>query len=216
MITKRPIWFRPRSKRCVGQLSTQNSLSDLIPMNQSYLLTRKYMRIQYDESFRIEPNYMTLLSMYGRFDNIKNPIAQLRMGDIYAQGLGVPADHTEAVKWYRKSADQGNADAQYALGFKYMCGSGVAQNFVEAERWYLKSAAQDNLDAMYALGCWLLRRKNDGYNYVYALMWLKLANLAGHGVASDIINVMVKLMTPAEVAASEDICAMWLVVRSFC
>jgi TPR repeat protein len=41
----------------------------------------------------------------------------------------VPQDYAEAVKWYRKAADQGNAVAQYDLGVMYDKGQGVPQNF---------------------------------------------------------------------------------------
>jgi len=38
------------------------------------------------------------------------------------EGLGVPQDHKEAEKWFRRSAEQGNAHAQNNLG--EMCDSG--------------------------------------------------------------------------------------------
>ncbi|MBM3794707.1 MAG: sel1 repeat family protein [Acidobacteria bacterium] len=38
------------------------------------------------------------------------------MGFAYAKGEGVPKDAAQAVFWYRKAADQGNANAQFNLG----------------------------------------------------------------------------------------------------
>ena len=38
--------------------------------------------------------------------------AQYVLGLCYAEGRGVPQDDTEAVKWFRKAADQGSAAAQ--------------------------------------------------------------------------------------------------------
>jgi TPR repeat protein len=35
---------------------------------------------------------------------------------MYLNGKGVPKDDAEAVKWFRKAAEQGYADAQYDLG----------------------------------------------------------------------------------------------------
>ena len=35
---------------------------------------------------------------------------------MYAKGDGVPQDYKEAVKWFRLSAEQGNAKAQSNLG----------------------------------------------------------------------------------------------------
>jgi len=37
---------------------------------------------------------------------------QFNVGLMYDKGKGVPQDDAEAVKWYRKAADQGHADAQ--------------------------------------------------------------------------------------------------------
>jgi len=41
--------------------------------------------------------------------------AQLNLGLMYAQGQGVPQDYKEAIKYFRLSAEQGNADAQMVL-----------------------------------------------------------------------------------------------------
>lgn len=57
----------------------------------------------------------------------------------------------EAVRWYRKSAEQGNANAQYNLACCYESGQGVTQDNTEAVKWYRKSAEQCNADAQYNL-----------------------------------------------------------------
>jgi TPR repeat protein len=62
---------------------------------------------------------------------------------MYANGQGVKQDHGEAVRWYRKSADQGNAATQFNLGAMYYNGQGVKQDFGEALVWFRKSAAQE-------------------------------------------------------------------------
>jgi uncharacterized protein len=36
--------------------------------------------------------------------------AQYNLGVMYAIGQGVPEDDAEAVKWYRKAAEQGHAE----------------------------------------------------------------------------------------------------------
>jgi TPR repeat protein len=41
---------------------------------------------------------------------------QNNLGVMYYGGEGVPQDYAEAVKWYRKAADQGYAPAQAGLG----------------------------------------------------------------------------------------------------
>ena len=43
-------------------------------------------------------------------------ISQCNLGICYAEGIGVTKDEKQAVKWYRNSAEKGNAYAQVLLG----------------------------------------------------------------------------------------------------
>ena len=61
--------------------------------------------------------------------------AQFDLGVLYAQGLGVRRDLTEAAFWYRRSAEQGNAEAEFALGQMYSRGWGVPRDEADAIRW---------------------------------------------------------------------------------
>lgn len=67
--------------------------------------------------------------------------AQLSLGFMYANGLGVTQNYTQAAKWYRKAAEQGYAPAQNNLGVMYGLGRGVPQNYVEAHKWFNLAAA---------------------------------------------------------------------------
>lgn len=78
--------------------------------------------------------------------------AQFRLGYAYLYGRGVTEDKTEAVKWYRKSAEQGDPDAQNSLGYAYSYGEGVAQDKAEAVVWYRKAAEQGLASAQNSLG----------------------------------------------------------------
>jgi TPR repeat protein len=113
----------------------------------------------------------------------------------------VSENYTEAVKWYRKAAEQNNADAQNALGVCYHNGDGVPQDYAEALKWYRSAAeqgharAQNNLgDFYYQNGLGLEK------DYAEAVQWFRKAaeqrhwaaqfQLAecysqGHGVAKD-------------------------------
>jgi TPR repeat protein len=50
---------------------------------------------------------------------------------MYDNGLGVDRDYAEAMKWYQKAADQGNAIAEGDVGFMYDNGQGVQQDYAE-------------------------------------------------------------------------------------
>jgi len=68
--------------------------------------------------------------------------AQVRIGKRYFTGRGLPKDRTEAIKWWIKAAEQGNADAQFYLGECYLKGAGVSKDGTEAAKWFNKAAVQ--------------------------------------------------------------------------
>lgn len=57
------------------------------------------------------------------------------LGLMYRNGEGVTKNYAEAMKWYRKAAEQGHADAQLNLGLMYFDGEGVPKNNVEGYKW---------------------------------------------------------------------------------
>ena len=73
---------------------------------------------------------------------------------MYGTGSGVSRDDAEAIRWYRRAADQGDALAQSNLGWMYENGRGVQRDRVEAVRWYTRAAdqgdswAQEQLDRL--------------------------------------------------------------------
>ena len=71
-------------------------------------------------------------------------MTQYNLGVMYREGRGGAQDYKEAVKWFRKAAEQGFAKAQYNLGATYANGLGVAQDYVSAHMWLnLARAAGD-------------------------------------------------------------------------
>ena len=77
--------------------------------------------------------------------------AQYNLGLCYYNGKGVTKNYTEAVKWYRKAAEQGDAYAQYNLGLCYKNGYGVPKDISQAVVWYRKAARQGDDGAQQAL-----------------------------------------------------------------
>jgi hypothetical protein len=61
---------------------------------------------------------------------------------MYYKGEGVPQDSSQAVYWYRKAVEQGDASAQYNLGVMYYKGEGVPQDTKQAVYWWQKAAVQ--------------------------------------------------------------------------
>lgn len=71
-------------------------------------------------------------------------LAQVRLGEMYEKGLGVPHDYSAAVPWYRLAAEQGQSLGQLRLAFLYSFGEGVAQDYVQAHMWSNLAGASGN------------------------------------------------------------------------
>ena len=115
--------------------------------------------------------------------------AQLRLGILYSEDLGVPRDDITAAAWYRKAAEQGNAEAQATLGAVYELGRGEPQDFRQAAAWYGKAATKGNPDAEYALG--VLYREGHGVpkDYAIAATWYRKAAEQGFAAAQVTLGV---------------------------
>src|ERR1019366_7536473 len=109
--------------------------------------------------------------------------AQNNLGTMFLEGMGCQADKTQAVFWYRKSAEQGSADAQWNLGKRYLHGAGIGQDFVEAYDWFSKAAVQGCTEAFCEMGT--MRRFGHGVepNLLAAADFHLIAAEAGDAVA---------------------------------
>lgn len=82
--------------------------------------------------------------------------AQYYLGEMYADGDGVPRNLKTAIKWYTRAAEKGKARAQDRLqqlrvranlGAKYANGEGVIKDYVYAHTWWNIAAAKGDEDA---------------------------------------------------------------------
>jgi TPR repeat protein len=99
----------------------------------------------------------------------------------YENGVScyVAQNHPEAVKWYRKAADQGIAGAQFSLGVCYDFGDGVTQDHAEAVKWYRKAADQGIAGAQNNLGNCYRDGQGVAQDQAEAIKWYRKA--ADHG-----------------------------------
>jgi TPR repeat protein len=138
---------------------------------------------------------------------------QLKLGNMYGRGQGVPQDDAEAVKWYRLAAEQGNALAQFNLGIMYRRGQGVPQDYAEAVKWNRLAAEQGDAEAQHNLGVSYHRGEGVPQDYVQAHMWFNLA--ASRAPASErdeaikMRNVAASNMTPEQIAEAQKLAREW-------
>ncbi len=128
---------------------------------------------------------------------------------MYLIGRGVPQDYAEALKWYRKAAEQGDAKAQYDLGSMYGTGRGVTQDYAEAARWYRKAAEQGNAKAQYHLGSMYGTSRGVPQDYVQAYKWWNLAGAQGNKYAIKNRDHVAEKMTPAQIAEAQRLAREW-------
>ena len=77
---------------------------------------------------------------------------QFILGECYEFGeKGFKQNKKEAVKWYRKAAEQNEVNAQFNLGCCYADGEGVQQDKLKAAKWFYNAAKQGDKSAKDAL-----------------------------------------------------------------
>ena len=65
-----------------------------------------------------------------------DPNSRFELGSRYRNGKGVKKYDAEAIKWFRKAVDQGEASAQCDLGIAYMLGEIVPKDEIEAYAYF--------------------------------------------------------------------------------
>ncbi len=119
-----------------------------------------------------------------------NVKAQVKMGTLYYNGLGVPKDQAETARWWRLAAEQGLASAQNDLGYLYARGHGVPQDFAEAARWYRMAAEQGDSYAQAGLAGAYDKGRGVAQDYTEAARWYREAAMQGIAKAQFNLGVM--------------------------
>jgi hypothetical protein len=152
--------------------------------------------------------------------------AQLALGVHYLVGEDVAQDPTEAERWLRMAAEQGNAVAQHHLGYIYQ---GVPEPFrtdqdvpvdhAESVRWFQRSAEQGNVSAATSLAAkyreghgvpasleesfrWYLRAAELGH--VPSMTEVGVLYASGRGVTQDDMSAYMWLDLATRYAGGED------------
>lgn len=78
-----------------------------------------------------------------------NSQAEFSLGQMYAQGWGIPPDEAQAVRWM-EMANRPNTD-ESDLGWLPIEGYGVQTNYAKAAYWYRLAADQGHSEAQFEL-----------------------------------------------------------------
>jgi len=102
-----------------------------------------------EDTARAEAAYRTgdmvkAMTLWRQAANQNYAVAQARLGEV----LDVAEQDEEAVSWFRKAAEQGNAAGEFGLGHMYASGEGIEKDIGKALYWIRRAADQDYLLAV--------------------------------------------------------------------
>ncbi|MBF0502710.1 MAG: SEL1-like repeat protein [Candidatus Riflebacteria bacterium] len=144
-------------------------------------------------------------SMFSKLAESGDPVAQLRLANLYYRGEGTEKDEQTGASWLRKAAEGGVSEARCALGAFSLTGEGVPESASEAVFWFRLSAEQGNLQAMNELRKLLLSKNAATRDVPEGMRWLHAAaergdpdaqlNLGlllylGEGVEKDLVSAV--------------------------
>ena len=122
------------------------------------------------------------------------------LGLMYALGHGVAQDHSEAMKWWIKAAENGSVAAMSNIATTYYTGLGVEQSYPDAAKWFQLAAGKgdansmNTLAVMYAQGLGVARNRPNAIKLFEqssylgsstAMINLGALYVAGKGVKQD-------------------------------
>ena len=135
-------------------------------------------------------------------DDVKEEGSNL--GDMHANGEGVPEDDVEAARW-RLATEQRDAEAQHSLGWMYDNGLGVPEDDIEAVRWYRMAAEQGYAKSQFNLGIMYAAGEGVPEDDVQAYAWLSLAAAQGIEPAEEMQQTISDAMTGEAIASAQEL-----------
>ena len=112
-------------------------------------------------------------------------VAQLFLGQMFFEGLGVLQDYKVAMMWFKKSASSNISMAQNNLGLIYEQGRGVDQDLKEAARWYQKAAMQGDKNAQFNIGLMYEQGRGVTQDLEESVQWYRQAAEQGNMLAQN-------------------------------
>lgn len=96
----------------------------------------------------VQKNAVEAARWYRQAANAGSAGAQYNLGNIFAEGIGVPRNYVEAANLFRLAARQGQSMAQTNLGALYSNGWGVRRSYYKGYLWSVIAAASGESQAI--------------------------------------------------------------------
>ena len=130
------------SRRSIGALLATSARSAIQISAEPDLAYAEYQRGRYVGAFK---------EAMRRVEEKSDPKSMTLLGELYADGLGVPNDDKKAAEWYKLAAARGDREAMFALSMFKMTGRGGPADRPEAVRLLTEAAKRGHVVAAYDL-----------------------------------------------------------------
>jgi len=173
----------------VSQIQSQSQIDQ---HHQKNIADRKKVEDAFQRGLAAYSNkdYETALREWRPLAEEGLPVAQNNLGQMYANGQGVPKDDNEAAKWTRMAAEKGDTEARYNLGIMLTKGEGLQKDEVEGAKW-IRMAAENNghAEAQGYLGWMYSNGVGVPKDYAEAMKWFRRAAEQGSAEAQAALGV---------------------------
>lgn len=153
----------------------------MVPENISFVLkSETYVNTETPENTYHDDNIEFLM----------DPDEANQLGNRYANGDGIKQSFSEAVKYYRIAAEQGDPEGQCNLAVSYYRGQGVMLDDEEALKWFQLAADQGYARGQYNVGVYYDRGIVVEQDYREAMKWYLLAAEQNYAMAQYNIAIL--------------------------
>ncbi len=121
-----------------------------------------------------------------------DPKSMTLIGELYANGLGVPQDDKKAEEWYRLAAARGDANAMFALAMFRMEGRDGPRDRVKSAKWLADAAKLGHPIAAYDLALLYIEGEVFPQDFSRAAQLLRVAADAGNPQAQYALGTLYK------------------------
>ncbi len=170
------------------KLSNLYQSGGIIPKSEGISLHWKIKADQAEKkSARVEfiKQYYSEMANWARsHETLKDAVAMRTLGILYAEGLSVPKDLSQAREWFIKAGRLHDIPSWRNLGMMYERGLGVEADKSKARKWYKTAASEGDAIASQNIGQLHEReRMSDPHSLTQAYRWYSQAANAGNSVA---------------------------------
>jgi uncharacterized protein len=136
--------------------------------------------------------FLTALTEASKRAQQNDPAAMTLLGELYAQGLGVPRNDAKAADWYKLAAGKGDRNAMFALAMFKLEGRAGPKNPDEAAHLLSDAAKLGHPAAEYDLGLLYLQGQQFPQDFKRAAELFRAAADAGNSEAQYALATMYK------------------------